>query len=97
MKETGLTGKRRSTTIAATPDDGNSQRKRRVCVELSAFFIRAISLSRRLRPSIQGALSLCRCFRPFKLGLSVCAVLSAVYIMPFMAAKSVPELSALIY
>ena len=29
MKETGLTGKRRSTTIAATPDDGNSQRKRR--------------------------------------------------------------------
>ena len=28
MKETGLTGKRRSTTIAATPDDGNSQRKR---------------------------------------------------------------------
>ena len=29
MKETGLAGKRRSTTIAATPDDGNSQRKRR--------------------------------------------------------------------
>ena len=29
MKETGLTGKRRSTTIAATPDDGNSQKKRR--------------------------------------------------------------------
>ena len=29
MKETGLTGKRRSTTIAATPDDGNSHRKRR--------------------------------------------------------------------
>ena len=29
MKETGLTGKRRSTTIAATPDDGKSQRKRR--------------------------------------------------------------------
>ena len=29
MKETGLTGKRRSTTIATTPDDGNSQRKRR--------------------------------------------------------------------
>ena len=29
MKETGLTGKRRSITIAATPDDGNSQRKRR--------------------------------------------------------------------
>ena len=29
MKETGLTGKRLSTTIAATPDDGNSQRKRR--------------------------------------------------------------------
>ena len=29
MKETGLTGKRRPTTIAATPDDGNSQRKRR--------------------------------------------------------------------
>ena len=29
MKETGFTGKRRSTTIAATPDDGNSQRKRR--------------------------------------------------------------------
>ena len=29
MKETGLTGKRRSTTIAATPDDGNSQRKSR--------------------------------------------------------------------
>ena len=28
MKETGLTGKRRSTTIAATPDDGKSQRKR---------------------------------------------------------------------
>ena len=30
MKETGLTGKRRSTTIAATPDDGKSQRKRSV-------------------------------------------------------------------
>ena len=30
MKETGLTGKRRSTTIATTPDDGNSQRKRRL-------------------------------------------------------------------
>ena len=29
MKETGLTGKRRMTTIAATPDDGKSQRKRR--------------------------------------------------------------------
>ena len=29
MKETGLTGKRRSTIIAATPDDGKSQRKRR--------------------------------------------------------------------
>ena len=29
MKETGLTGKRRSTTIAATPDDGKSQGKRR--------------------------------------------------------------------
>ena len=29
MKETGLTGKRRSTSIAATPDDGKSQRKRR--------------------------------------------------------------------
>ena len=29
MKETVLTGKRRSTTIAATPDDGKSQRKRR--------------------------------------------------------------------
>ena len=29
MKETGLTGKRRSTTIAANPDDGKSQRKRR--------------------------------------------------------------------
>ena len=29
MKETGLTGKRRSKTIGATPDDGNSQRKRR--------------------------------------------------------------------
>ena len=29
MKETGLTGNRRSTTIAATPDDGNIQRKRR--------------------------------------------------------------------
>ena len=28
MKETGLTGKRRPTTIAATPGDGNSQRKR---------------------------------------------------------------------
>ena len=27
MTETGLTGKRRSTTIAATPDDGNSQMK----------------------------------------------------------------------
>ena len=27
MKETGLTGKRRSTIIAATPDDGKSQRK----------------------------------------------------------------------
>ena len=33
MKETGLTGKRRSTTIAATPDDGNSQRKRRRRIE----------------------------------------------------------------
>ena len=30
MKEPGLTGKRRSTTIAATPDDGKSQRKRRL-------------------------------------------------------------------
>ena len=29
MKEIGLTRKIRSTTIAATPDDGNSQRKRR--------------------------------------------------------------------
>ena len=29
MKETGLTGKRRATTIAATPYDGNSHRKRR--------------------------------------------------------------------
>ena len=29
MKETGLTGKVRSTTIAATPDDGKSHRKRR--------------------------------------------------------------------
>ena len=29
MKETWLTGKGRSTTIAATPDDGKSQRKRR--------------------------------------------------------------------
>ena len=29
MKETGLTVKRRSPTIAATSDDGNSQRKRR--------------------------------------------------------------------
>ena len=28
-EEKGLTGKRRSTTIAATPDDGKSQRKRR--------------------------------------------------------------------
>ena len=34
MKETGLTGKRRSTTIAATPDDENSQRKRRSPVNL---------------------------------------------------------------
>ena len=34
MKETGLTGKRRSTTIAATPDDGNSQRKRRSMIEV---------------------------------------------------------------
>ena len=33
MKETGLTGKRRPTTIAATPDDGKSQRKRRLCLE----------------------------------------------------------------
>ena len=31
MNETGLTGKRRPTTVAATPDDGNSQRKRRIC------------------------------------------------------------------
>ena len=30
MKETGLTGKGRSTTIAATPCDGKSQRKRRL-------------------------------------------------------------------
>ena len=29
MKETGLTGKRRSTTIGATPYDGKSQRERR--------------------------------------------------------------------
>ena len=29
MKETRLTGKGRSTTIAATPDDGKCQRKRR--------------------------------------------------------------------
>ena len=36
MKETGLTGKRRSTTIAASPDDENSQRKRRSTVELAA-------------------------------------------------------------
>ena len=65
--------------------------------ELATIFfcnIRTISLSRRLRPSILRALSLCRCFRPFKLGLSVCAVLSAYYIMSFMAEKSVPELSA---
>ena len=35
MKETGLTGKRRSTTIEATPDDGKSQReRRRSCVVL---------------------------------------------------------------
>ena len=27
MKETGLTGKRRSTTVAATPDDGKSRGK----------------------------------------------------------------------
>ena len=41
MKETGLTGKRRSTTIAATPDDGKSQRKRirglHVC-QVSCFY-----------------------------------------------------------
>ena len=35
MKETGLTGKRRSATITATPDDGKSQRKRRRSVSLS--------------------------------------------------------------
>ena len=64
--------------------------------ELATVFcnIRTISLSRRLRPCILRALSMCRCFRPFKLGLSVCVVLSASYIMPFMAAKSVPDLSA---
>ena len=44
MKEIGLTGKRRSTTIAATPDDGKSQRKRRrsvwfyvECAEIKQF------------------------------------------------------------
>ena len=40
MKETGLTGKRRSTTIAATPDDGKSQRKRRryFTVEMTVIY-----------------------------------------------------------
>ena len=37
MKETGLTGKRRSTTIAATPDDGESQRKRREGCDIEAL------------------------------------------------------------
>ena len=36
MKETGLTGKRRLTTIAATPDDGKSQRKRRRVIPSNA-------------------------------------------------------------
>ena len=48
MKETGLTGKGRSTTIAATPewpDDGKSQRKRRrIVARLDA--IAAIQTSR---------------------------------------------------
>ena len=39
MKETGLSGKRRSTTIAATPDDGNSQRKRRRITPSGHIFI----------------------------------------------------------
>ena len=43
IKETGLTGKRRSTTIAATPDDGNSQRKRRY--NPNRFFCSLIILS----------------------------------------------------
>ena len=41
MKETGLTGKRRSTTIAATPDDGKSQRKirrRSLAIQLTQHF-----------------------------------------------------------
>ena len=47
MKETGLTGKGRSTTIAATPDDGKSQRKKEeelcgvdiiYCVAWSMYF-----------------------------------------------------------
>ena len=48
MKETGLTGKRRSTTIAATPDDGKSQRKRREEEDLKKYimFLNYIYLSR---------------------------------------------------
>ena len=43
MKETGLTGKRRSTTIAATPtDDGKSQRKRRSNTRVSSFVTQGV-------------------------------------------------------
>ena len=42
MKETGLTRKRRSTTIAATPDDGKSQRKRRSRGGASGTIIRRL-------------------------------------------------------
>ena len=52
MKETGITGKRRSTTIAATPDDGKSQRKRRGKERLMLYIvirIGAVSPERSLR------------------------------------------------
>ena len=50
MKETGLTGKGRSTTIAATPDDGKSQRKRRRSYKhvLQSFGVCLIHLYREL-------------------------------------------------
>ena len=51
MKEAGLTGKRRSTTIAATPDDGNSQRKRRRHVRLKDVMLHAGSVGTPIKQS----------------------------------------------
>ena len=42
MKETGITGKRQSTTIAATPDDGNSQRKRRSKLYIVLVYVKRL-------------------------------------------------------